>query len=160
MRPTPDHPLAAKTLNVWRIGSLIETLFFMLLPLAYWALMFVLPELPEWGLYNLIGAIVLYRVLDFVLIQKLQWQRWRYKVYENEVELMHGVFVVRRVIIPMVRVQHVDTRQGPILRYYGLASVTISTAATTHEIPGLEIENADRLRDQIAQLAREADPDE
>ena len=32
----------------------------------------------------------------------------------------------------MVRVQHVDTEQGPILRKYDLSSITISTAATSH----------------------------
>lgn len=53
----------------------------------------------------------------------------------------------------MVRVQHVDTDQGPILRRYKMAAVSITTAATTHKIPTLFIEDADSLRDQIAALA-------
>ena len=34
------------------------------------------------------------------------------------------LFIVKRTLIPMVRVQHVDTAQGPILRKYNLAGIT------------------------------------
>ncbi|PYZ94565.1 hypothetical protein CR194_03255 [Salipaludibacillus keqinensis] len=159
MRPLPDQPLAEKTLKVWKIVTSLSSLVNLLFPLAYWGVMQIF-NLPAWPLYLIIALVVIGSLLNVFLIQKLQWNRWRYKIYANEIELMHGVFVVRRVIIPMIRVQHVDTKQGPILRHYNLATVTVSTAATTHEIPGLTMENAEKLRDHIAQLAREADPDE
>lgn len=54
----------------------------------------------------------------------------------------------------MVKVQHVDTGQGPLLRRFRLANVTIHTAASMHQIPALETEKAEALRDQIAALAR------
>ena len=59
----------------------------------------------------------------------------------------------------MARVQHVDTRQGPLLRHYGLSTVTISTAAGTHEIPALADDVAGILRDRISELARVVDED-
>ena len=49
--------------------------------------------------------------------------------------------------------------QGPILRAFGLSSVTVATAAGEHEIPGLGIEEADVLRDRAAELARLARED-
>lgn len=159
MRPKPDQALAEKTLTVWKIVASMGSIFYFIFPAAYWGAS-RLWDLPTWGFYTLIAIAFVLAIINIFIIQKLQWDRWRYKIYENEVELMHGVFVVRRVIIPMIRVQHVDTRQGPIMRRYKLSSVTISTAATTHEIPGLLVEKADMLRDHIAQLAREADPDE
>ncbi|PTL40280.1 PH domain-containing protein [Alkalicoccus saliphilus] len=159
MRPLPDRYLAPKTRRVWKITAGFESIFLFLIPAGYWGAAQVW-ELPMWIFYTLVGFFLLTAVLSIFILQPLKWKRWRYKVYENEVELMRGVFIVERVIIPMIRVQHVDTRQGPILRHYKLASVTISTAATVHEIPGLEMEAAGELRDQIAQLAREADPDE
>ncbi|HLS67353.1 MAG TPA: PH domain-containing protein, partial [Pseudogracilibacillus sp.] len=57
-------------------------------------------------------------------------------------------------IIPMIRVQHVDTKQGPILKRYSLATVSISTAATVHEIPALNEAEASVIRDRISVLAR------
>lgn len=158
-RPLPKLPLAGKTLSAWRIGAVVEAVFLFLFPLGYWGVS-QFTELPEWGLYVLILISFVWGLFHILIWQSLIWSRWKYQVYEDEVELMFGVIVKRRIIIPMIRVQHVDTRQGPVLRYFGLASVTISTAATVHEIPGLTMADADRLRDQIAELAREADPDE
>ena len=89
----------------------------------------------------------------------IRWRRWRYEVREQEIELQHGVLFITRTLVPMVRVQHVDTQQGPLLRKYQLATVTISTAATVHEIPALPIEEAEELRVYISQLARVADED-
>jgi membrane protein YdbS with pleckstrin-like domain len=159
MRPKPDQPLAKKTLKVWKIVTAMSSLLLSFFPGAYWGARLIF-DLPIWPFYLIVSFILLVAIINIFIIQKLQWSRWRYKIYENEIELMHGVFVVRRVIIPMIRVQHVDTKQGPLLRHYDLATVTVSTAATTHEIPGLTMGNADSLRDHIAQLAREADTDD
>lgn len=158
-RQLPEHSLADKTLHAWRLGAVIEVIFLLIFPAAYWGVSQFM-ALPAWGFYTIIGLTVVWGVFHVLIWQSLSWSRWKYQVYEDEVELMFGVIIKRRIIIPMIRVQHVDTRQGPVLRYLGLASVTISTAATVHEVPGLTMENADRLRDQIAELAREADPDE
>ena len=85
--------------------------------------------------------------------------RWRYEVRESEIELQHGIFIVKRTLIPMINVEHVDTAQGPILRKYNLAEITISTAATNHTIPALVMEEADELRSRISALARVAEED-
>ncbi|MBU9723889.1 MULTISPECIES: PH domain-containing protein [Bacillaceae] len=159
MRIKPDQKLDYKTLKVWRIVAVFEWLFYLIVPIGYGFLAYYF-FFPFWFLYVLIILVFITAFFKIIFIPKLQWQKWRYKIYDNEVELMYGVFIVRRVIVPMIRVQHVDTKQGPILRRYGLSTVTISTAATTHEIPGLEESKADDLRDHIAQLAREADPND
>ncbi|TMW73540.1 PH domain-containing protein [Alteribacter natronophilus] len=159
-RPLPDRKISPKALPVWRIGAAIEFLISAIVPLAYWWLSNQIAFLPGWLLYVVIAAYISYGVFNIALFPKWQWKRWRYRIYENEVELLFGILVVRRVIIPMIRVQHVDTEQGPLLRHYGMASVKITTAATVHEIPALEESKADEVRDHIARLAREADPDE
>lgn len=159
MNNKPDQALAKKALNVWRIVATAQWFFSFLFLLGYWWARRMV-DLPLWPLYIILLLIIIIGYITIFLMPKLQWERWRYKIYENQVELMYGVIVVRRVIIPMIRVQHVDTKQGPLLRRYGLSTVTISTAATIHEIPGLIDEKANSLRDHIAKLAREADADE
>ena len=84
---------------------------------------------------------------------------WRYDVTPTDVDLYHGVFVKKRVLVPLVRVQHVETKQGPVLRAHGLASVTVSTAGESFEIPGLAEADAAALRDRVAELARLAKED-
>jgi len=87
-------------------------------------------------------------------VPKIRWERWRYELREQEIELQHGLFVVKRTLIPIIRVQHVDTNQGPIMKKYRLASVVISSAATTHEIPALDEDEAEELRKTISYLVR------
>lgn len=158
MRPLPQQRIASKALRVWRIGAAVPMIFLSLLwgGYAYMTARFDLPSLFMWIAAVL---IVLLAIVVIGIIPKLRWNRWRYEVYENEVDLMRGVLIVKRTLVPMVRVQHVDTEQGPLLRRYGLSTVTISTAATVHEIPALTEEEADRLRDRISALARVVDED-
>ncbi|WP_438448873.1 PH domain-containing protein [Gorillibacterium sp. sgz5001074] len=87
------------------------------------------------------------------------WRTWRYEIREDEIDLLRGFWTVRRTVIPMVRVQHVDLKMGPVMRRYGLAGITFSTAAGSHEIPGLDAGTADEVRQRISGLARLAHED-
>ncbi|MEX2363044.1 MAG: PH domain-containing protein, partial [Balneolaceae bacterium] len=89
----------------------------------------------------------------------LRWKRWKYEVSDKEIDMLRGIVIHKRTLIPINRVQHVDTRQGPIYRGFGLSSVTISTAATTHEIPALDDATADELRNIISTLVRKVKDD-
>jgi membrane protein YdbS with pleckstrin-like domain len=65
--------------------------------------------------------------------------------------------VVRRTLIPMTRVQHVDTQRTPLSDLFELRSVTVHTAAGSHSIPALRPGDAASIRDRIAVLARQPD---
>ncbi|MFN7252264.1 MAG: PH domain-containing protein [Anaerobacillus sp.] len=158
MRPIPSQKISKNALNVWRMTGLVETLLYLIFPVGYlfFARFF---QGPMWITWLLFVAVILIGLIKIIIIPTLRWRKWRYEVYEKEIDLQFGIIIVRRVLIPMLRVQHVDTRQGPLLRSYGLATVTITTAATVHQIPALTEERAARLRDQISKLATEADED-
>lgn len=158
MENGPRHKLPAEAISVWRISDGLRSLLLWLLPLGYYA---VYPEMqwPFWGIYALAILVVVNTVLRVAWIPDLRWRHWRYDVDQHEVDLKHGVFVVSRTLVPIRRVQHVDTRQDPLQRYYGLAGVRIYTAATVHEIPALMEQEAETVRDQISELARIADED-
>jgi uncharacterized protein len=95
--------------------------------------------------------------IGVVVIPELRWSRWRYEVRDEEIDLRHGTVSITRTLIPMLRVQHVDTTRGPLDQLLGLATVVVHTAAGRTTIPALDDEYAGRLRDQIARLARTAD---
>lgn len=88
---------------------------------------------------------------------EISYRRWRWEVAQEEVRLREGIVIVSHTVIPMVRIQHVDTSQGPIMRAVGLSDVHISTAAGKHTIPALSDADAAALRDRIATLARVTD---
>ena len=158
MRAQPVNRISEKGLKVWRLYGIIQTGILLLLGIGAGVLAYIFEG--PWWIYAIAAlVIVLFAYLFIYLFPKVRWMRWRYEVRESEIELQRGIFIVKRTLIPMVRVQHVDTAQGPILRKYNLAEITISTAATNHTIPALVMEEADELRSRISVLARVAEDD-
>lgn len=158
MRTQPNNQISRKGLTVWRWYGLFQFLFLTLVAIGVY---FILDRTEADWKFNFISlAVLLLHIIFFmILFPKVRWMRWRYEVREAEIELQHGLFIVKRTLIPMIRVQHVDTTQGPLLRKYNLAVLTISTAATVHAIPAIAVEEADALRQQISVLARVAKED-
>ncbi len=87
----------------------------------------------------------------------LRWRTWRYEVRDEEIDLLRGALVVTRTLVPMTRVQHVDTQRNPVADLFDLRSVNVHTAAGSHDIPALRPAEATAIRDRIAQLARTPD---
>ncbi len=57
-------------------------------------------------------------------------------------------------VVPFSRLQFVDTRQGPLDRLFRLAELVVHTAAlgTSARLPGLDVDEAERLRERLAQV--------
>lgn len=160
MREEPKHFIAKDAISVWRVRAMINIIIFSIfLVVSAIAVVYLFLDMSlgqiDWYYYVIVFALITMMVIVFVfIIPRIRYRRWRYEIYEQEIYIQHGILIMTRTIVPMIRVQHVDTVQGPILKRYGLSTVTISTAATTHEIPALTDEDASNLRDQISVLAR------
>lgn len=113
--------------------------------------------LPAWIPIAVVGVVVAEVVISVVIVPSVRYRRWRWEVREEEVRLQEGLVIVTNTVVPMVRIQHVDTAQGPIMRSLGLTDVHVWTAAGKHVIPALTDEHAAQLRDRIATLARVTD---
>ena len=85
---------------------------------------------------------------------------WGYLEREDDLLVRRGVLVRRTSVVPYGRMQYVDVTAGPLARRYGLATVTLHTAAaaTDASVPGLRAQEASRLRDRLSSLgeARQA----
>ena len=158
MLSQPHKRISERALTVWRITGVIITLFLLLILGGVITLIVIF----DWPIWISVVAIILFLLtayIDIFLVPNLRWKHWRYEVREQEIEIQRGIFVIKSTLVPMVRVQHVDTEQGPLLRKYNLATVTISTAATVHGIPALDVEEAEEMRHAISRLARVAEED-
>ena len=105
------------------------------------------------------GMGVVFFVVFMAVVTPLRYARWRYRLEPEFLEIQKGIVWRTHTVVPFIRVQNTDTKQGPILRLFGLASVTVSTAAGAMEIPGLGAGEADALRDRAAEFARIARED-
>jgi uncharacterized protein len=114
-------------------------------------------DVPGWIGPTLMVLGPLVALVGVTALPLLRWSRWRYELRDEELDLQRGAWVVRRTLIPMVRVQHVDTRRTWLADQLGVQAVVVHTAAGSHEIPALVPSEAASIRDRIALLARQPD---
>jgi membrane protein YdbS with pleckstrin-like domain len=83
-----------------------------------------------------------------------RYRSWGYTEREDDLLLRRGVAFARLSVVPYGRMQFIDVTAGPLERAFGLATVRLHTAAaaTDARIPGLEADEAARLRDRLAEL--------
>ena len=150
MRELPSQQLNPKVKNVWRINdALWLTVAFLCCFVPFACVRAFEPSAAGWSTIVLIVLAAVYvvaLVVFLAVLPPIRYARWRYELSEDYLDIARGIVWRKRFVIPFIRVQNTDTRQGPILRAFGLSSVTVATAAGEHEIPGLENHVADAAR--------------
>jgi membrane protein YdbS with pleckstrin-like domain len=157
MLTDPQHKIHESAVGAWQLANGFKAIGAGVL--LYIATVAFMGKLGFIQLILALIAVLILFTLYIVYVPVVRHRHWRYEVKEKQIELKYGILIIKRILIPINRVQHVDTRQGPIYRWFDLASVTISSAATTHEIPALAEDTAQTLRDQIAQAVQKSKDD-
>ena len=157
MKAQPAQRLDPRAKTLWRITGALGALpllaggafvgWVLLRVIEVSLLLAILPFLAALGLFVVLAGVV----------PDLRWRRWRYEIRENEVDLQRGIVWVSRTLVPLARIQHVDTQSGPLQRRFGLATVVFYTAAGPNQIPELSAPVAGQVRERIAELTREQD---
>jgi len=83
----------------------------------------------------------------------LAFRFFGYAIREGDFYVQRGVLFRRRTSIPHTRIQHVDTRQGPLEQIFGLSRVLVFTAsgmAADGSLPGVEHALAESIRDDLS----------
>lgn len=150
------HPIALKA---WRIKGVLLSVLLLIIVSAYFITRIYVDVLPLWIGFVALALWVLIASLLIVVIPKIRMIYWGYQINEEDIDIQYGLIVIRRTLIPINRIQHVDTEHGPILRFFKLATLSISTAGTKHKIPALLQARAEQLRQQISHLAILSDDD-
>ena len=158
----PEGRISKKAVTMWRlsnsIGHGILLLVFAGLIIAghrfdWW----------DWAMTVLwiFGGLVVLSAVYSIFIEPVILQRtWRYGADEEFVQLRHGVLTVQHQTVPMTKVQYVGLEQGPLLRWFGLYTLTVGTMGSNHSIPALPEQEAKDFRNRIALLAKIREEDE
>ncbi|MGM0506232.1 MAG: PH domain-containing protein [Bacteroidota bacterium] len=157
--PVPTGRLSPRIIRVWQWGIALRSA---ILPVAWgFYALYQPPFSPtQWIFWGaLFALLILFWIVMVFKYPVWKWKNWRYSIDRNQIELHHGVWFRQQTVIPLNRVQHVDTRQGPLLRTMNVAAVAVSTAATVHEIPALDWKRSQEVRQQISNYARLAQED-
>jgi membrane protein YdbS with pleckstrin-like domain len=153
--PVLYQSLDPRVVKLWKIHSLITSAVLLFLALIA-ALFLGVGGIVAWQW--LLGgwmALALLRAYFLFWHQQRVYRAWGYRLDGKVIETKHGIWFRELQLLPLARLQHVDLHSGPIERSLGLASLLLHTAGT-HEativIPGLDADEAVKLRDHLVAI--------
>lgn len=143
----PAHQVCPRAVNYWRTSSLITAVVVLAIALTVYA---VVPERPWWATALLV-VLVLVDVVNVLVVPPIRFRIHRWEVNDIAIHTRVGWLGRESRIAPLSRVQTVDSSQGPLMRLFKLASVTVTTASAAGPITiaGLD---ADEARELVVKL--------
>lgn len=150
--PDPLQPLDPAYVKVMRIGAAI----FAAVPLIG-ALILETAQPTATGLFFIPMAFLAAWAV-FVVPQR-RYARWHYALGADRLRIVRGYLFYSDTVVPLGRIQHIDVHQGPIMRRYGLATLTVHTAGNHNasvSLPGLRHADAAAMREAIREYIKAA----
>lgn len=148
----PSSQLHPSTVTLWRIQRGLR-LVIMVIPMGIMIGVGLSTVLPTAVAAILAGVFIVVQALLAVFWPALEYDAFRYTVRSEDLLVQSGVIFKRWSSIPLTRIQHVDTRQGPLERMLGLSRLLVFTAAgmsADGSIPGLATPVAEAMRDDLS----------
>lgn len=145
--------LNKKIMYIWMVSSIF---FGSLISLGIFGITYVFTDL----LYFLTVPLVLILPPLMAVYSFFRYRNWGFEVREDHLYVEYGVLRKVSMMIPYVRVQHIDTNRGPLERIVGLASLRIYTAGSKGadiRLPGLIKERAENMQDDLKEKAIESE---
>jgi membrane protein YdbS with pleckstrin-like domain len=143
----PAHQVSPQAVPFWTVSALLgDAAVVVATAVAY----FLVPGVPGWvGLLVLLLAAA--AVAHIVLMPRIRYRVHRWEVTDTAVHTREGWIGRESRIAPISRVQTVDSRQGALMRVFGLASITVTTASAAGPITIACLDHSTAL-DVVARL--------
>lgn len=108
------------------------------------------------GLEEVIFWLFLFITILFIytiFIKIIGFKRRKFLVREKDISYKKGVFYKKITTVPFNRIQHVEIDQGPISRFFNLASLSVFTAGDSSDdlkVNGLLKDEAQQIKEYIS----------
>lgn len=140
-----------RAIKSWRIS---ETISFVVVA-AITAAVFFFAFKNDWqnlwvGIIKI--SLLVLSIIAFIgifILPKLEYMQWGYIVEDDKVIIRHGIFWVKKEVIPVIRIQNLTVSQGPINRRFDLYKIELSLASGDFVIEGLDRETADDIAEKL-----------
>ncbi|ELC8442400.1 PH domain-containing protein [Clostridium perfringens] len=158
-----NNKLSSKAIRSWIIS---RSIVLIILLLIYILVMLILPKFNFQGFnwfvdkfktpINIISLIILgLTALSAFVEPFFEYKQWSYKISEDEIFFTEGIYFKKSVTIPIVRIQNINLSEGPINSYFNLATVKIGTAGGSYDIPNIDKEEVERIREFLSRKINE-----
>jgi len=103
-------------------------------------------------------AVIIVITVIFVVWTRLYYATMAYELHDDELRWKRGVWFRTTGIVPYNRITNLDLRQGPVMRWLGISSISIQTAGYSGQaVPEIRIEaieHAEELRELLRSAVR------
>lgn len=126
----PSHQVSPRAIPYWTVSALVgDAVLVIGAAVAY----VLVPGVPGWvGLVVLLLALL--AAVHVLVMPRIRFRVHRWEVSDTAVHTREGWVGRQSRIAPISRVQTVDSRQGAVMRMFGLASITVTTASAAGPI--------------------------
>lgn len=111
-------------------------------------------SLPEIIKMIMIGVFAL-DVLYLIISPKVRYERYRYSINEDSIDVKEGFIFIKRSIVPIERLHKIAIEKGPIDRIFKLGKVIVTTAGGDVVIRFLEDEKSELIADSLKKKINE-----
>lgn len=105
------------------------------------------------------GPVLLIALALIIRIPQTRYNARGYQISADRLRVVRGLMFRADTVVPFGRVQHIDVAQGPLERFFGIATLTLHTAGNHNAsvaLPGLGEALAREMREDIrAHIRRE-----
>lgn len=102
------------------------------------------------GILSFAGILVL-------MMAKVFFDRKKYRLFDKNLTYRKGLLVHKETIVPFSRIQHIEIDEGPLERYFKLATMSIYTAGDSGKdlkINGLKVGEAQEMKEFITNYVK------
>ena len=126
----PAHLVSPRAVAYWRLTALLRAL-------GMWAGVGVAAAVANdrpWWAITLGVILVLASMVHLLVMPTLRYRIHRWEVTSEAIHTRSGWLSLEQRVAPLSRVQTVDSEQRALMRAFGLASVTVTTASAAGPI--------------------------
>ncbi len=148
--------LDKKGITVMRINAIISGLIILIISIIITTIVFSNTKNTFIQMIDITILIIIIVgvLLDIIVFPKIRYNRYKYLVTDERVEVKKGLFLITTSIIQIKRIQKIELSNGPIDRKFGLSNVNIYTAAGTVDIKFLSNDEAREISDKVNELLK------
>ncbi len=160
----PAHQVSPRAVTYWRVSALIGAVIEVAIIMALYAfgVPLVFDDQPRpWWTTALLVVVVVATLVHLLVMPPLRYRIHRWEITPTAIHTRAGWLSIDSRVAPLSRVQTVDSTQGALMRVFGLASLTVTTASAAGpiSIDCLDREVARRLVHELTEITGASEGD-
>ena len=106
------------------------------------------------------AVLLIYAAVSMLVEPYFRYNRYRYSINEECIDIREGYLFVKRNIVPIERLHKLEISKGPIDQIFHVAKVTVTTAGGDVTLRFLEEEKAEKIAENLQKRINEIVKDE